>query len=180
VSYLDRLKKSANAGGSTLQNQQNPETVGFVGFEGTPPGPFQKAEGAEAANDSTPDASLFWLLHFAGRNPLAIRCAPAATLAEVLAIYPAALTAAPLASLHGLFDEAGDDAPSAAARADADRWWAGLARSCRTCADVRRPGLAMHCGGDRPDLPHAYTPSHPLRRLPADRGASCAVWAVPP
>ncbi len=51
MSYLDRLKKSGNAGGSTLQNHQNPESRGFVGFEGTPPAPFQKIEGAKAAND---------------------------------------------------------------------------------------------------------------------------------
>lgn len=51
MSYLDRLKKSANAGGSTLQNHQNPESRGSVGFEGTPPAPFQKIEGARAAND---------------------------------------------------------------------------------------------------------------------------------
>lgn len=51
MSYLDRLKKSASAGGGTLQNHQNPESRGFVGFEGTPPGPFQKIEGARAAND---------------------------------------------------------------------------------------------------------------------------------
>lgn len=51
MSYLDRLKKSASAGGGTLQNHQNPESRGFVGFEGTPPGPFQKIEGERAAND---------------------------------------------------------------------------------------------------------------------------------
>ena len=51
MSYLDRLKKSGGAGGGTLQNHQNLETGGFVGFEGTPPGPFQKIEGARAAND---------------------------------------------------------------------------------------------------------------------------------
>lgn len=51
MSYLDRLKKSASEGAGTLQNHQNPESRGFVGFEGTPPGPFQKIEGAKAAND---------------------------------------------------------------------------------------------------------------------------------
>ena len=51
MSYLDRLKKSASAGAGTLQNHQNPESRGFVGFEGTPPAPFQKIEGAKAAND---------------------------------------------------------------------------------------------------------------------------------
>lgn len=54
MSYLDRLKKSASAGAGTLQNHQNPESRGFVGFEGTPPGPFQKIEGAKAANDPRP------------------------------------------------------------------------------------------------------------------------------
>jgi len=50
-------------------------------------------------------------------------------------------------------------------------------RSCRTCAHRshwpllgKEPG---YCGG-RGDLPPAYGPNHPLRRLPADRGATCA------
>lgn len=55
-------------------------------------------------------------------------------------------------------------------------------RQCRTCSNTRRPGTlvkgeteAMYCGR-RIDLPPAYGEGHPLRRLPADRGASCAEW----
>ena len=75
MSYLDRLKKSASAGAGTLQNHQNPESRGFVGFEGTPPGPFQKIEGAKAANDPGRKQTL-------------------AHAAEVLPDHPAALQSA--------------------------------------------------------------------------------------
>lgn len=54
MGYLERLKKSANAGAGTLKNQNNPETEGFLGSLGTPPAPFQKNEGAKAANDPGP------------------------------------------------------------------------------------------------------------------------------
>jgi len=52
--------------------------------------------------------------------------------------------------------------------------------SCRTCANLGRPGLSDgHCGG-RDDLPPAYGPGHPLRKLPADGGASCPAWVLHP
>ena len=51
MGYLERLKKSASAGAGTLKNQNNPETEGLLGSLGTPPSPFQKIEGARAAND---------------------------------------------------------------------------------------------------------------------------------
>ncbi len=55
-----------------------------------------------------------------------------------------------------------------------------LEPACRTCAHFRRPGLSDgYCGG-RDDLPHAYTPGHPLRKLPDDGGASCAAWLLHP
>lgn len=51
------------------------------------------------------------------------------------------------------------------------------AKSCETCAHAARPGLRnLHCGGDRPDLPPAYGPGHPLRKIPGDGGASCGRW----
>lgn len=51
---------------------------------------------------------------------------------------------------------------------------------CRRCASFRRPGLSDgYCGG-RDDLPPAYTPGHPLRQLPEDRGASCNLWRLHP
>ena len=45
--------------------------------------------------------------------------------------------------------------------------------TCPHCTHFRRPGLsAGYCGG-REDLPPAYGANHPLRQLPADKGASC-------
>ncbi len=50
---------------------------------------------------------------------------------------------------------------------------------CASCAAWRRPGASSgYCGGDRPDLPQAYGPGNPLRRLPADRGATCKAWRL--
>ena len=50
--------------------------------------------------------------------------------------------------------------------------------SCKFCAHHRRPGIGnRYCGG-RPDLPLAYGPGHPLRRLPADLGDSCQSFEV--
>lgn len=45
--------------------------------------------------------------------------------------------------------------------------------NCTTCHHWSRPGLSTgYCSG-RPDLPPAYGENHPLRRLPADNGATC-------
>lgn len=44
--------------------------------------------------------------------------------------------------------------------------------TCRNCANRSRIGPG-YCGGDRADLPPAYGPSHPLRQLPEDGGATC-------
>lgn len=60
-------------------------------------------------------------------------------------------------------------------------------RRCMSCSNLRSPGIACaharrpelpvgHCAGNRPDLAPAYTPAHPLRRLPADGGVSCPAW----
>lgn len=48
---------------------------------------------------------------------------------------------------------------------------------CKTCQHRRRPGLASpgYCSG-RDDLPLAYGLHHPLRRLPDDRGVTCASY----
>lgn len=55
----------------------------------------------------------------------------------------------------------------------------GFIPSCSCCAHLCRPGLSDGlCGGDREDLPHAFTPGHPLRRLPLDGGANCPKWAL--
>lgn len=51
------------------------------------------------------------------------------------------------------------------------------ARNCSTCRHRKRPGLsAGYCGSGRDDLPAAYGEHHPLRKLPADMGASCASY----
>ena len=51
---------------------------------------------AEGANDKLYKAARFWLLHFPDREPLTVAFSPAASHAEVLAIYPAALAAEPI------------------------------------------------------------------------------------
>ncbi|MGQ5487559.1 hypothetical protein ACUH78_01840 [Thauera sp. ZXT1-4] len=48
---------------------------------------------------------------------------------------------------------------------------------CKTCRHRKRPGLsAGYCGGGRDDLAGAYGLHHPLRKLPADQGESCASY----
>jgi len=52
----------------------------------------------------------------------------------------------------------------------------GTVKACRCCQHFARPGKSEgYCGG-RDDLPLAYGANHPLRRLPANRGASCSRW----
>jgi hypothetical protein len=47
---------------------------------------------------------------------------------------------------------------------------------CYRCRHLARPGLSNgHCAG-REDLPRAYGEHHPLRLLPADRGAACGAF----
>ena len=51
-----------------------------------------------------------------------------------------------------------------------------IVTACPDCQHLARPGLsAGYCGG-RDDLPLAYGENHPLRQLPANRGASCGAW----
>lgn len=52
----------------------------------------------------------------------------------------------------------------------------GTLKACQCCEHFTRPGKSEgYCGG-RDDLPPAYGVNHPLRRLPADGGASCNQW----
>jgi hypothetical protein len=52
----------------------------------------------------------------------------------------------------------------------------GTVRECQCCQHFAHPGKSDgYCSG-RDDLPRAYGENHPLRRLPADRGASCDQW----
>lgn len=139
MSYLDRLKRSANAGAGHLQNHQNPVSMGSVGFEGAPPGPFQTIEGVRAANDP-------------GQKQ------PLAHASEALPDHPGTRQSAQQSALESALKSA--------------------ARSCLTCRHLKRPGLSDgHCGG-RDDLPPAYGPGHPLRRLPDSGGASCTTWEL--
>lgn len=51
-----------------------------------------------------------------------------------------------------------------------------ILKHCPDCQHFARPGKSDgYCSG-RDDLPLAYGENHPLRRLPADRGASCDQW----
>lgn len=52
--------------------------------------------------------------------------------------------------------------------------------ACRSCAHFARPGLSDGLCGGRPDLPPAFGPEHPLRRLPPNHGADCHAWALHP
>lgn len=52
----------------------------------------------------------------------------------------------------------------------------GMVKACRCCQRLARPGKSDgYCSG-RDDLALAYGANHPLRRLPADGGASCNQW----
>lgn len=59
--------------------------------------------------------------------------------------------------------------------ADPDRW---LTVGCATCRHLSRPGLADGYCAKREDLQPVYGKNHPLRHLPADRGAACRLWEV--
>ena len=53
-----------------------------------------------------------------------------------------------------------------------------VATGCKSCRHRKRPGRSDpgYCGGGRDDLLAAYGLHHPLRKLPADEGASCASY----
>ena len=53
-------------------------------------------------------------------------------------------------------------------------------RTCLSCEHFARPGLSDGLCGGRPDLPPAFGPEHPLRQLPANRGADCHAWVLHP
>lgn len=50
-------------------------------------------------------------------------------------------------------------------------------RSCKRCRHRATPGKSEpgYCA-ERPELPPAYGPNNPLRKLPEDGGASCSKW----
>lgn len=99
-----------------------------------------------------------WRLHYADREPMEVHFAPAADHDEALVSYPDAVAAEPLPEM--LAQSAHEPA-----------------RGCSTCRHRKRPGLsAGYCGGGRDDLSGAYGLHHPLRKLPADQGESCASY----
>lgn len=53
---------------------------------------------------------------------------------------------------------------------------ATAAHRCKQCAHYARPGMSSGYCAERADLPAAYGPAHPLRKLPADAGAACATF----
>lgn len=92
-----------------------------------------------------------WLVRFADGDPREVWLSPPGTAADAMKGIEGAVTA------------------------DPDRW---LTVGCANCRFLRRPGLADGYCIQRADLAPAYGPSHPLRRLPADRGESCGEWEV--
>lgn len=175
--YLDLLKRAdqGGAGGGACvqerqmtnhQNLQNPVEGGFDGFVGRSDG--TRAHSHPAASETPTDTAppvraTRWLIHYADREPLEVWFSPAADHAEALMGYPDAVAAEPL--LEMLAQSAHEPARQSAAR------------GCSTCRHRRRPGLSEgYCGGGRDDLAGAYGAHHPLRRLPADQGESCASY----
>lgn len=53
---------------------------------------------------------------------------------------------------------------------------ATAAHRCKACANYARPGMSAGYCAARHDLPLAYGPAHPLRKLPADAGAGCTTY----
>ena len=118
----------------------------------------------ETPSDTAPPIrATRWLLHHTDREPMEVWFANAADHAEVLAAYNDAVAAEPLPEVRTPVRN----------EVRTDR----AARGCSTCRHRKRPGLsAGYCDGGRDDLPGAYGLHHPLRKLPADLGASCASY----
>ena len=178
--YLDLLKRAdqGSAGGGACvqerqmtnhQNLQNPVEGGFDGFVGRSDG--TRAHSHPAASETPTDTAppiraTRWLLHYADREPMEVHFAPAADHAEALAAYRDAVAAEPLV-------QSDRESAQQSAQKSAQK---SAARGCSTCRHRKRPGLsAGYCSG-RDDLPGAYGDHHPLRKLPADQGASCASY----
>ena len=53
---------------------------------------------------------------------------------------------------------------------------ATAAHRCNLCRHYARPGQSSGYCSARNDLPRAYGINHPLRKLPADAGAPCALY----
>ena len=139
--------------------------AGTAGTAGTAEKDKGGSDSAETLPTDTapPVRATRWLLHYADRDPLEVWFAPAADHDEVLAAYRDAVAAEPLSEML--------------AQSVQQSVQQSAARNCSTCRHRKRPGLsAGYCGGGRGDLAGAYGLHHPLRKLPADQGASCASY----
>ena len=164
---LARLERAAGTAGTADVPADVPANplqtlAGTAGTAGT----AEKGKGGGDSSETLPSdtappiRATRWLLHYADREPLEVWFAPAADHAEALVAYPDAVAAEPLPEVRTPVRKA--------VRTET------AARGCSTCRQRKRPGLsAGYCGGGRDDLEPAYTPSHPLRKLPVDLGASC-------
>ncbi|WBL65013.1 hypothetical protein [Thauera sp. WB-2] len=167
---LARLERAAGTAGTADVPADVPANplqtlAGTAGTAGT----AEKGKGGVDSSETLPSdtappiRATRWLLHYADREPLEVWFAPAADHDEALVRYPDAVAAEPLPEM--LAQSAHEPARQSAAR------------GCSTCRHRKRPGLsAGYCGGGRDDLPGAYGLHHPLRKLPADQGESCASY----
>ena len=105
---------------------------------------------ATPAIPATDETHRRWLVSFPDSDDMQVLYVDAVTFEKVTADYPEACAAQPMQETDG----------------------------CTTCAHYARPGLSSgYCSG-RDDLPLADGASHPLRKLPSDKGASCLNWEL--
>ena len=104
MSYLDRLVQIEQR--KIFAYTPEPELTKlpkapFVSSGSTPQGPYVKTQSANAESGQVTKvgagetASVWWLIHYADRDPVETSCTPPATLAEILASTPAAIAAEP-------------------------------------------------------------------------------------
>ena len=177
---LARLERAAGTAGTADVPADVPANplqtlAGTAGTAGT----AEKGKGGGDSSETLPSdtappiRATRWLLHYADREPLEVGFAPAADHAEALVAYPDAVAAEPLLDHVGARQSAAQSAQQSAQESAQQ----STARGCSTCRYRKRPGLsAGYCGGGRDDLPGAYGLHHPLRKLPADQGESCASY----
>jgi hypothetical protein len=167
---LARLERAAGTAGTADVPADVPANplqtlAGTAGTAGTAEKDKGGGDSSEPLPTDTapPVRATRWLLHYADREPLEVWFAPAADHDEVLAAYRDAAAAEPL--------------PEPLAQSAHEPARQSAARGCSTCRHRKRPGLSSgYCGGGRDDLEPAYTPGHPLRRLPDDQGVICAIY----
>ncbi|MEF8755084.1 MAG: hypothetical protein V5B60_14340 [Accumulibacter sp.] len=97
MNYLDRLK-GLDEKYSSMEATAKTARIDLRGFCSSPIEQERSipAEAEPIGEDTSSGVSGRWWLHFADRNPLTVAFSPAATHAEVLEAYPAALAAEPI------------------------------------------------------------------------------------